>query len=179
MQFPNQKHSLIVKFSRLFNSFCNVRGTDHKISKLEWLQTAQWLLLFRFSSAAFGTFSEFSVYTINKCSPNWLARRTLLSASKKSWRNWPNFNLRLKFSQRTEHWCDVRVLFLNCTGYSILSLSLYSVTRKRKSYAWRFPFIFREIILANLDDKIFNMLGALIFSNSLFKLLCSWTLTTE
>ena len=72
VQFPNQKHLLIVKFRRLFNSFCNVRGTDHKISKLEWLHTALWPLLFRFSSAALGTFCKFSVYTINKCSPNWL-----------------------------------------------------------------------------------------------------------
>ena len=72
VQFRNQKHLLIVKFRRLFNSFCNVRGTDHKISKLEWLHTALWPLLFRFSSAALGTFCKFSVYTINKCSPNWL-----------------------------------------------------------------------------------------------------------
>ena len=69
--------------------------------------------------------------------------------------------------------------FSNWTDYSILTLSLYYVAWKTVVLCMAISIPFLRNHFASLDDEISCTLGALIFSNCLFKLQWCWTLTTE
>ena len=69
--------------------------------------------------------------------------------------------------------------YSNWTDYSILSLSLYCVAWKTVVLSMAISIPFLRNHFASLDDKISCTLGALIFSNSLFKLQWFWTLNNR
>ena len=131
VQFPNQKHLLIVKFRRLFNS--SVTCVALIIKYQSWNDFTPHYDLFSLGSALLllVLFVNFQFVPSTSAAPIDCQKNTAVCFEEiMKELTQLRFEVKILTENRTLVRCTF-TLFLNCTGYSILSLSLYSVSRKR------------------------------------------------